>query len=242
MKSIMQFPRFIHFFGPDGSGKTTQVKILVDFLQKKGVRVKKCWVRSPHTIAFVLWMILVKIGFYRVVLNPFDVPTKLPAIDRTRALRSFWTIVEFLGVLPIIWRVHISILNGYRIVAERFVLDTIVTVAYFIDDFNFLRGSISRLLLRCIPKNTVFVFLDADYHTIYRRRAPLFGKKASLEGRRRNYGDIPTSAVEPQVFIEFQRTAYKILAKSFDSLAIDTSKHSVEETSKMILRYLEINQ
>ena len=234
----MSFPRFIHFFGPDGAGKSTQVKILVDFLERKGVQVKKYWVRSPHTIAFVLWRIFVRIGFYRGVMNPFGVPIKLPAVNRSRVLRSLWTATEFLGVLPIILRVYISILRGHRLVAERYVLDTVVTIAYLINDVNFLNGLASKLLLRFIPRNTMFIFLDADYATICRRRRSLLGPENSEDTGRETYGSIQKSAVEPEEFINFQRRAYKSLAKSFGALVVDTSKLSIEETSGLILQQL----
>jgi len=55
----------------------------------------------------------------------------------------------------------------------------------------------------------------------------------------RVYGTVPKSAVEPREFIDFQRVAYKALAKSFNAFAIDTSRNSVRETSDMILEYLQ---
>jgi hypothetical protein len=228
----------IHFFGPDGSGKSTQADILVDFLNQQGFRAKKCWVRAPHTLAFVLWRVFVGIGFYRVTTNPFGIAVKLPAVDRNGSLRRFWSIIEFLGVLPILFRVHFSLLRGYKLVAERYVLDTITTVAYFINDIHFLGGTISRALLHFIPRNTLFVFLDADYETIYHRRAPLFGTREQIGKQQGSYGLVPESSIEPRDFIEFQRVAYSILSKTFNALVIDTSKTSIKDTSDMVLRYL----
>ena len=216
----MPLPRLIHFFGPDGAGKSTQSSILIDFLINKGFKVKKCWVRSPHTLAFVLWRLFVKIGFYRVVCMH---AAKLPAVDRNRILRGFWSMIELVGVLPIIFRVYVSMSRGYILVAERYVLDTLTTIAYFINDINSLRSPISRVLLRFIPSNTVFIFLDSDYETIYQRR----------RARAKTHGSL-----EPRAFIEFQRTAYKVLAKSFNALIIDTSNLSIDETSSLILQYL----
>ena len=54
------------------------------------------------------------------------------------------------------------------------------------------------------------------------------------------YGMIPKSAVEPEEFIDFQRTAYRILAKSFNAFGVNTAEYSIDRTSKRILNYLEL--
>ena len=229
----------IHFFGPDGAGKSTQVDILIESIKEFDPRVKKWWVRSPHTFAFVLWRLFVKIGFYRVVSNPLGFSFRLPAVDRSRVLQFFWALVEFFSVLPLILRTRFLVFRGYKLVAERYILDSVTTIAYFIDDMNFLRSRISRLLFRLIPRNTVFIFLDSNYDTIFRRRAPYLHVN-DCDQKRRSYGSVPRSIVEPREFIDFQRNAYRILARSFDALTIDTSESSVEETSKAILEYLRL--
>jgi hypothetical protein len=236
----MPIPRFIHFFGPDGSGKSTQVKLLVRKLKSRGIRVRKCWVRSPHTLAFILWKFLVKIGFYRSVLNPFGIAVKFPAVNRSRALKLFWSTIEFFSVLPLILRVRILMLRGYTLVAERYIFDTITTIAYFLDDRTFVRSMVSRMLLRFIPKGTAFIFLDADFETIYRRRAILAQTRATSRRRFFNYGALPAAFLEPRHFIDFQRKIYAIFASSYNALIIDTSQNSVEETSKRIRTYLNI--
>jgi len=239
----------IHFFGPDGAGKTTQVDILVEFLKKKGVRARKFWVRSPHTLAYVLWRLFVKIGFYRVIWNPFGIGIKIPAVDSNRLLRVFWSSVEFLSVLPHIIRANILMFRGHKLVAERYVLDTITTVAFFINDINFLRNPLARVLMRLIPKDAVLVFVDADFATILERRKPLFfARTQNLQNPRENrkitrvYGFVPNHAVEPQEFIDFQRKAYKMLAKSLGAFEIYSPEFSVDETFDVILKFLELHQ
>jgi thymidylate kinase len=230
----------VHFFGPDGAGKTTQVNILVAFLSRRKIPVRKIWVRSPHTMAFLLWRLFAKIGFYRTVVNPFGPPGRLPAVDRNCVLRRFWSAAEFLSVLPLIARVN-YLGRKNTLVAERYLVDTVTTVAYFLNDLDFINSWTSRLLLRFIPKDTAFVFLDTDYATIYGRRAGLYDQEY-LKKNRKEYGATPTCPVEPRSFIDFQRKAYRTLAKSFDPLTIDTSKHSIEDTTNIILQFLGFRQ
>ncbi|MGD0494735.1 MAG: hypothetical protein ABSB28_01685 [Candidatus Bathyarchaeia archaeon] len=235
---VYRIPTLIHFFGPDGSGKSTHVDILLNLLKEQEPRVKKIWLRSPHTVAFLLWRLFIKVGFYRVVSNPFGDPVRLPAVNRKGSLRTLWALVEFFSVLPLIARIRFLMLRGYKCIAERYVLDTIVTVAYFIGDMNFLTSRISSLLFRFIPPDTLFIFLDSDYGTVFRRRAHLRGKKR-LRRNDGNYGSLPRAAVEPQEFINFQRNAYKILSKSFHATEIDTSSRTIKETSNEIQKLLE---
>jgi thymidylate kinase len=228
-----RLPTLVHFFGPDGAGKSTHVEILIDLFKKDEPRVKKIWVRSPHTAAFLLWRLLVRIGFFRVVSNPFGDAIRLPAVDRRRSLRTIWALAEFFSVLPLLLRIRFWISRGYRCVAERYVLDTAVTIAFFIGDLNFLRGRISKLLFTFLPADTVFIFLDSDFGTVFNRRAPL-RHRANCQQGERDYGSLPKTAVEPREFIDFQRTAYKVLANYFSAIKIDTSKHSIQETSEKI--------
>jgi hypothetical protein len=241
MEPTKRFPKLVHFFGPDGAGKSTQVDILVGVLRERGINAQKCWVRAHHTVAFLLWRLFIRIGFCRSVLNPFGVATRIPAVDQNRFLRFFWSTVEFIGVLPHILRVHYSLWRGRTLVAERYILDTITTTAYFLNDISFLRSCTSRILLFLIPHDTVFIFLDANYETIYQRRAHLFRIKIRHKRHRREYGAIPASSVEPRFFIDFQRAAYKILSRSFDTLVINTSENSIEETSMAIRQKLGLN-
>jgi len=235
----MPIPRMIHFFGPDGAGKSTHVELLIRRIEKVEPNVRKCWLRSPHTFAFLLWRLFVRIGFYRVVRNPLGIEIKLPAVDRSGSLRCFWALAEFFSVLPLIIRIDFAMRRGRKFVAERYILDTVTTVAFFINDLNFLRSKIAKLLFLFIPKDTVFIFLDSDFKTVFKRRAHIYVDGYNQKGRA--YGMIPKSAVEPQEFINFQRTAYKTLAKSFNAFSINTSEFSVEMTSRSILNYLQLS-
>jgi thymidylate kinase len=229
----MRLPRMIHFFGPDGAGKSTQVDILLKKFKEENAKVKKCWIRSPHTLAFILWRLMVKIGFYRSVSNPLGAAYKFPAVDRNNGLRLFWSLIEFFSVLPLIIKTRISLFRGYTLIAERYILDTVTTIAYFINDINFLKSQVAKLFFYFLPRDTIFIFLDSDYETIFRRRAGFFNVK-NINPRVRAYGLIPKGAVEPKEFIDFQRKAYKILARSFNAFVIDTTKYSITETSNAI--------
>jgi len=214
--------RLIAFFGPDGTGKSTHATLLVNHLQLHKNKVKKIWIRSPHTLAFLLSRFFVKIGFCRVVSNPFGKKTKLPAVHLNRLIRLFWSVTELASVMPVIlFRVYVPLFQGYTVIAERYVVDTIVTVAYYTNDLGFLQSRTARILLSFVPKKTVFIHLDSDNSTIIKRRGRI---------------------VDSHDFIKFQRMGYKIMGNSVEALFVDTSNLSVEQTQKRILRWLRTRQ
>ena len=214
--------RLIAFFGPDGTGKSTHATLLVNHLQLHKNKVKKIWIRSPHTLAFLLSRFFVKIGFCRVVSNPFGKKTKLPAVHLNRLIRLFWSVTELASVMPVIlFRVYVPLFQGYTVIAERYVVDTIVTVAYYTNDLCFLQSRTARILLSFVPKKTVFIHLDSDNSTIIKRRGRI---------------------VDSHDFIKFQRMGYELMGNSVEAMFIDTSNLSVGQTQKQILRWLRTRQ
>ncbi len=226
-------PRMIAFFGADGAGKSTQAELVVKYLVSRRVRVKKAWIRSTHTVAFLLWKLFMIFNLRRDreakipkmpklampyvgddlygVVSPISMQ---PPVLVGRVSRFIWSAIEVISILPVILlRVYLPLLLGYVVVAERYVLDSIATISYFVDDEEFSEGRLGRLLLTLIPRCTVFVFIDADYGTIVSRRGRLAG---------------------PSGYTEFHRRIYAKLALKVGAIKIDTSKMSVDETFEKI--------
>jgi thymidylate kinase len=215
----------VALYGPDGVGKSTQIEIISNNLRKEGYKVKTIWIRAPHTLAFIISTVLVKLGFSVNDVNPYGKIKKLPDVDSNFIVKNIWATIEFISVLPLILiKVVIPIILGYAIIADRYLLDTIVSVAYYIKDIDFVNGKIARILMLLIPRNSILIHLDADYDTLLIRR----GKN-----------------VESYEFIDFQKKAYARLSKNITSNYIDTSKISIDETSqiidKLIKQYLASN-
>jgi len=102
---------------------------------------------------------------------------------------------------------------GRVVIAERYLIDSIVSIAYSLNDPNFTSSFIAKTMLCLIPKNSILIHLDSDYEEIERRR--------------RNMAD-------PKEFIDFQRLIYGKLSKSLGAIEISTSRMSVEETAERV--------
>ena len=233
---LTHFPKVVAFFGPDGAGKTTQATLLVDFLESEGFRVKKAWVRSTHTIAYLVWWIFYKLnlcedrsGFLNKMRAGFAVSylneseygavspiTMSPPVLKGRLSKLLWSLIEILGILPVVvFQVYLPLLTGRVVVAERFLADSIASIAYFLGDVDFDKTWQAFLLIKLIPRGTTFVFVDADYDTIKSRRSTVAG---------------------PREYTEFHRRLYFKLASRLHAVRIDMSSNSIEKGHDMILK------
>ena len=231
-------PRLIAFFGPDGAGKSTQADLLVHFLEFKGLKVKKAWVRSTHTFAYLLWMVFYRLdlcddrsGFLKKMRTGFAVSylnedlygevspiTMSPPRLRGRFSRFVWSVVELASIVPVVvLQVYVPLLLGRVVVAERFVVDSIAGIAYFLGNEGFARSWQARFLLHLVPRGTVFIFIDADYETVLNRRGVVAG---------------------PREYTEFHRHLYSELSTKVGAYYVNTAKDSAEEASQKILHFI----
>ncbi|MFQ5888111.1 MAG: hypothetical protein ACE5HY_05390, partial [Candidatus Hydrothermarchaeales archaeon] len=125
------------FFGADGTGKSTQAEILLKEFKGRGVKSRKAWIRARHSLAYIISQILLKLGYKSILVAGESSNDKI--LDpRLLPAKWLWSLIEFISVIPwMITRVYIPSLLGYHIVAERYVIDTIVYNQFFIgDSFN----------------------------------------------------------------------------------------------------------
>jgi thymidylate kinase len=232
MWTVLVPPTMIHLFGPDGAGKSTQAYLLTAKLTSKNVQVRKYWTRSPHTLAYLLWELAMKIGFYETISGASGSFIKVPCVRRNRVLGRFWSLIELISVLPLAIRAKLYLFCGYTLVAERYIVDTIAFVSFSINDTTFPQSPMAKLFMKLIPKNTRFIFIDADYNTIRQRRAATLSWGASASSIK--------TEMEPQAFIDFQRAVYKRLAIDTNALVVNTAEHSQQDTFNLIAAYLHL--
>jgi thymidylate kinase len=213
-------PHFIYIFGPDGSGKTTQVEILYSYLKHHGVKVRLVWIKSQHSLAFIITRIFKKITPNNVSTTPDGFITQIHGISDNSVSGSFWPLIEFVSILPwILLRVYLPLLAGKIVIADRYVIDSVVMIAYMINEQKFMESHIARLMLRFIPKDSLLFHLDADYEEISKRRG---------------------SRVDPKHFIDFQRNMYAKFSRILSTITMDTSILSVMNTAEQIKRNINL--
>jgi len=218
--------RFIVLFGPDGAGKSTQARLLTSFLRTRGIRVRNVWIRNFHfPLAFILSKFFVRMGYFGVEPNPKrgkadpdDPWGRAFSIGALPPMKRLWGFIEFISVVPhLLLRCALPRALGYTVIAERYTIDTVVTVAYVLQDCSFMDSFTARVLFSLIPKKAIRIYLSASYEEILARR------EENAHGRR---------------FIEFHISAYDQLSTRLGAHRIPTDMFSIGETFRVIERLL----
>ena len=213
-----RFPPVIAFFGPDGSGKSTQARLLLKHLRLHGYRARYAWIRGRHSFAFALAFLLTKLGYHRNIGYPSGTVKKVFDPQRLPGIRRLWAFIELVSVLPwILLRVQLPIMLGYTIVADHYVVDTVVYLAYWLGEAVFQSFS-AKVLLSLIPRGSRLLFLNADTNTLSERI---------------------TNDMESKDYLKFQQRFCLKLAKTLHASNIDTSELTIEEAFKVTLKVLD---
>jgi thymidylate kinase len=162
---------FIVVTGIDGTGKTTVARSIANHLNATGHRSKVVWIKSLHTLASLIAATLRISGRKDRFVNANGQLVDRFAPGKYRFLRKGWGLIEFVSILPlVVLKVYLPILAGYTIVADRYLIDTIVMISTNLGNPAFLNSFLGRVLLRLTPKGTRVIYLDADEGTILKRR------------------------------------------------------------------------
>ena len=210
----MKTPQLIVITGFDGSGKTTMAKLLVRSLKLEGYRTKYVWIKSLHTLAYLISLLFKNLGRFRQVRNPKELIVSRFELPSDTTSNKIWTYIEILSVLPwVILKVHLPILFGFTIVSDRYLIDTVVSISMRVRDLHFVNSFPARLLLTMIPQKACIIHLDVELCAVLMRKP-----------------DIEYTCDE----IKCQIALFKNLAKMMDAHTINTTQVGISETEATI--------
>src|SRR5712664_3508275 len=164
--------RLISFSGIDGSGKTTQVKLLEKRLKQNGVETLRMWSRWRPLLSLPLLQVLRRAGLVRVHRADFlsIVEFQEPKNDAIASLWCFATQLE--NFLKTSLKIFFPLTIGRTVICDRYALDLLV------DGISDIRDPPTRMrlgfkLLKLLPKPDQAFLIDIDAEAAYGRKPDL---------------------------------------------------------------------
>jgi thymidylate kinase len=177
MSQQRTLPRFFYITGCDGTGKTTQARLLVQRLEEQGVHPIHLWLRFPFFFCTPL-LIYARMRGYSWYEKTNKVTHGYWDFRQSFIMRYIFPWLLLLdATLSLIIKIRIPLLFGHVIVCERFSLDMLIDLAVSYDDHNFIYRFPGQLFIRLLPRESKVVILDLDAETIRKRRVDLRSDK-----------------------------------------------------------------
>ena len=164
---------FVYITGCDGTGKSTQARLMLEHYRAQGIEPDHLWLRFPFflTLPLLVYARLRGLSWYE---ERNGVKQGYWDFRRSWLLRTLlpWVLlIDATGAA--MFKVFRPLRRGKTIVCERFVFDMIVDLSLALGDPDFHRKLPGRLFLRLLPKGAHCTILTLDVDTLRQRRSDL---------------------------------------------------------------------
>lgn len=158
--------------GPDGTGKSTQVGLLIDSLKSKGINVEYRWLRFHHLFSLPILGLARFLGYSEVVTLKngdrmgyhYFYKSKLISLIYTYSMLFDSLIFSFIKLyIPIyIFR--------KKLVCDRYIHDTLVDLMISTGNHEFYDSYTGKIFLKLIPSDSQIIILITDEKILKKRR------------------------------------------------------------------------
>ncbi|MDI6644164.1 MAG: hypothetical protein QME14_03825 [Methanobacteriaceae archaeon] len=158
--------------GPDGTGKTTQVNLLIKNLKEFGINYEYRWLRFQHFFSLPLLAFARLIGLSEVEKLENGDKIGYHFFYKSKIVSNIYILLIYLDTLfSTIFKVYIPIyIYRSHIACDRFVYDTLIDIMISTREYNLHKSIIGKLFICLIPKNSYILILITDENTLKSRR------------------------------------------------------------------------
>lgn len=205
--------------GVDGTGKTTQAKLLIHKLTQENCIAEYRWVRFHHLFSLPLLFIARFLKLSEVQKIDENSEIGYHYFERSKIISFLYPYLLYIDTLiDVFLKIYIPILSGKLLVCDRFIYDTLVDVMVSTKNYDFLNSKLCTMYINLIPKNAIVLMLATEESILKGRRVDVFCDKT----------------------LPLRIKLYKQVSEYFSIPFIDASLN-IDEIHEQILVHIESN-
>jgi thymidylate kinase len=164
--------RVIYLIGPDGSGKTTQAKLLMKYLDGKGIKNRYVWMRFQHVFTLPVLISARLVGLTERKTDDSGKTYTVHHFYKSKMISNYYIALSFFDAATLLIRKLLLPLkwNSDVIVCDRSAYDTLVDIALSTKRFDVFDSSFGALFLHLKPKSSLVIVLTSEPGVLKNRR------------------------------------------------------------------------
>ncbi len=211
----------ICIIGIDGSGKTTQAKLLVDWLTLQNIKANYIWsrgeVRTLRRVFLLIGRKALGTSSQKIandIESSHNYQSRKSRLMKIPIVRILWSIATYIEhIIQINLDIRPKLQDGYCVICDRYLWDSNVDLAVLNNkDPKWLSSKLNRFMWKLIPKPDITFVIDIPHDEAQKRK-----------------DDIPSLE-----YVKKRAELYRYLAKCYSLIEIDGQRDIATINTKMI--------